>query len=82
MGKVFKVRSTISDRVAAIKVLLPELDPSRTRSRVLFGKSKLCPRSSILESLPRQTHRFPDRKPQRRSEADRPIFQSNPLSLR
>jgi serine/threonine protein kinase len=28
MGKVFKVRNVISDRVEAIKVLLPDLDPS------------------------------------------------------
>jgi eukaryotic-like serine/threonine-protein kinase len=28
MGKVFKVRNTISDRVEAMKILLPDLDPS------------------------------------------------------
>jgi eukaryotic-like serine/threonine-protein kinase len=28
MGKVFKVRNTLSDRIEAMKVLLPDLDPS------------------------------------------------------
>jgi serine/threonine protein kinase len=52
MGKVFKVRNLLSDRIEAMKVLLPGMDPSpELVERFLLGKSRWLRAWSIPASL-------------------------------
>ena len=60
MGKVFKVRNVISDRVEAMKILLPDLEGRQELAERFLREIKLANvKESILSAPPRWTHPAP-----------------------